>query len=228
MKRYLVLLALLCLVPAAAVADVTEDIPFGDDEYVDNYFGVELTIFSPGQLDYPSDGWWTDALPQELMYDGAYAAGVINAQRSANGITPLVNSTDYFIAPTYDEEVSGGWQYYIEFTGLRPSEVQLLFNTLGGVEKYFPGATLTYMPLLRRGFSTWKEGDASEVTVDINGTPFTVEFGESMDSIRGRVMDLLEGMYGQEPFVDITMGQYSYADGTAGADLSIYVELPAG
>ncbi len=228
MKRLVVLLALLCLAPVAAYAAVSEDIPFADDEYVTNYFGVSLTIFMSQPLEYPAEGWWTDALPQELMYDGSYAAGVINAQRSANGITPLVNATDYFISPTYDEEVDGGWQYTIEFIGLRPSEIQLLLTTLGGAQKYFPDATLTYMPLLRRGFSTWSDGDTGELTVDLNGEAFTVEFGESMASIRERAITLLEEIYGQQPLVDISMGQYSYADGSAGADLSIYVELPAG
>ena len=110
MKRFALLLVILLLVPAVALAEVTEEIPFPEEDYVNNYFGVSLWIKTVEPLEYPSDGWWTDALPQELLYNNAYAAGVINAQRSANGITPLIGPDDYFISPTYDEQVPGGWQ----------------------------------------------------------------------------------------------------------------------
>jgi hypothetical protein len=227
MRHLALVLWLLCLAPAVALAQGSAEQPFPDEDYVGRYFGVELHIIMQEQIPYGAESWWADQLPPELL-DSNYAAGVVNAQRSANKIAPLLNTTDYFISPTNEEQVDNGWQYTMEFTGLRPSEIKLLLDTLGGADKVFPGGALTYMPLLARSFNTWSEEPGVPLTLDINGHELTVKYGESLDSIRERASKLFAEVYGQEAMLEITMGQYSYSDGSGGSDFSIYAQLPAG
>ena len=135
MLRNIIVCLLFLALAAPALAQELTDFGLPDDAYATQYFGTHLVILTPEPLDYPAEGWWTDALPEELTYGNDYLIGLVNARRMDNGVEPLLNPDEMLINLGWEEETEDGFAYSIDFVDIRPSEVELMFSALGGIEQ---------------------------------------------------------------------------------------------
>lgn len=222
MLRAIIALALAALLATPALADMT------DDQYVDDYFGTTALLFSPTQLADPNYGWWGDKLPPQLVSDYGFVIGVVNTLRSGKGVTPLLDPALAQVIAGWEEQVEGGFNYNIDFIDMRPSEVAAVFTALGGIEKFVPGVKLSYRPLLTRSYYF--------STMDLK-TPLTLTIGQSelsftptsaVSEVQAKIAAAFREQYGQDVNFDLYFSQYIHIDGTSGADISIYAEMPAG
>jgi hypothetical protein len=210
---------MLCALPALA-----EEI--ADEDYVNHYFGTTLVFTSPGQYVDPAVAWWGDSLPEMLRYDNGYLAGMINAWRMQNNITPLLEPTGYNIAAGYEMQVEGGYEYNIDFIGIRPSEVELVLQSFGGAEAVMPGTTISWRPLRQRSYSAYSSQPGESLVLDFGPSSVTISPSSNLGSIQKQIEQLLREYYGPTVVFDLYYSQYSNRDGTAGSDISVYVEIP--
>jgi hypothetical protein len=212
------------LLMLAAVPAMAQDM--ADEDYVSKYFGSSLIIFSATQLADPAVGWWGDKLPESLRYDNGYLAGMINARRIQNGVTPLLEPTGYNIAAGYEMTVDGGFEYNIDFIGIRPSEAELVLTSFGGASAILPGTSTSWRPLRTRNFSTYSYDSTQPLVLNLGVASLTVNPTSGLSSLRGQVEQVLRQHYGPTITFDLYYSQYSYRDGTSGADVSVYAEIP--
>ena len=221
-KAILGIAAVLLAFPAAA-----QDNGLPDNDYVTDYFGTTLLIVSSSPLAADTTGWWTDELPEDLIYGYGFIAGVINGHRSSMDDPNLISSEDTIVITGWEEEVPGGFQYKIDFLGLRRSEVELLLDALGGIDSILPDEEVSFIPLRNRSFFVFADAIGDPLTVRI-GSQF-VELDSNMTILE--IQDVLS-LYLEDEYGDFTMAginlTYSIYNGYESVDLAFDVELPAG
>jgi hypothetical protein len=195
-----------------------------DDDYITKGFGTTAVFKTATQVVDPNTGWWGDKLPQELSGNQGYLIGVVNSRRMDKGFKPLLNPNDYLISLGYEEVVDGGFTYFIDFTSMRPSEVEMIFELLGGKSALLPGAEVSYRALTVR--SIYATADASGmVNLAIGDQTISFKVGTAVGDVRAQVAAALKKMLGLDAPFDLYCNQYSYNDGTFGGDASVYVDL---
>ena len=199
---------------------------WADEDYTNKFFGTSLILTSPVQVVNPeTGGWWTDSLPQSLLYDSAYMAGMINAWRMQNGSSPLLDPAMFSLAPGYEVPVEGGFEYNIDFPGVRPSEVEMILTTYGGSEALLAGTTASMRPLRMRYFSAYGD-QGNNLELDLGVTQLSITPNSSMGSLRSQIEQTLREYYGPTVVFDLYYSQYSNRDGTGGSDISLTIEIP--
>lgn len=197
----------------------------GDDEYITKAFGTTAVFATGTQVADPATGWWGEKLPQELSNNPGYLIGVVNSRRMDKGFKPLLNPNDYLISVGYEEPAdNGGFTYFIDFTGMRPSEVETIFELLGGKDKILPGATVSYRALTTRNIYASADPEG-KVSLGIGDQTVSFRIGTSISDVRSQVAAALKKMLGVDVPFDLYCNQYSYNDGTMGGDASVYVDL---
>jgi len=215
------LIGLLIALAASAPVFAAE---LSDDDYVTKYFGATALFTTPHQLANPETEWWGDKLPEQLTNGAAYVAGLVNARRMDSGYKPLLNPQDALVVLMGEDPVEGGFQYSIDFPGLRPSEIQLVVDNMGGVEKLVPGAKLTFRPLNRS--SIFLNGKLDEtLRVVIAGEELDLPPAMTMEDFHAKVDELLKRKYGEAVVFDLFRDFYINRD-ASGQDISIYIEIP--
>lgn len=222
MRSTLFTLALMLALAAFRPALADE---LADNDYLTKAFGTTAVFATSTQLADPSVGWWGDKLPQELSSNPGYLIGVVNSRRMDKGFKPLLNPNDYLISVGYEEPAeNGGFTYFIDFAGMRPSEVEQIFALLGGKDKIVPGSTVSYRPLTTR--SIYATADPSgNVSLAIGDQTVNFKVGTSISDVRSQVAAALKKLLGADAPFDLYCNQYSYNDGTMGGDASVYVDL---
>lgn len=199
-----------------------------DDRYLTEFFGTTAYIITPSQLDYPENSWWVEALPEELTYDMEFVARVVNEVRSAKGVTPLLDAMSVAIYPGMEEQVDEGFQYDFTFPDMRPSEVEAIFDALGGFDELFPDAELQFMPLPNKDFYVYAEGLDSMLEIQIAGETYQFDAQAPITSVREKLDQILREAYGDFVILDVYMSTSIDHNGFSDASLSFYVEIPAG
>jgi len=230
---YRTLIFIAAIIALGSVAAATPDpvqsgsIYFSDDQYITEYFGTKVVIISSEQLADPNVGWWTDRLPDELQYGSSFAVGVVNAHRLETGDAELLNLNDMVMLSGWEEVVEAGYMYTLDFIGIRPSEVELLFNALGGLDKFLPGVELSYEPLLTRNFFAMAEKIGSPLEFTIGSRTVEIDTNLSITEIREKLGSVLEEEFGSFEIPFLYLNYSIYEEGES-VDLSFDVELPAG
>lgn len=196
-----------------------------DDDYVTKFFGSTAVFCVPKQLTTES-GWWGDLLPQALTSDNATIVTAVNAVRSAKGVTPLLGAEEYVLLWGQEGTGPDGRYYYtLDFQGVRPSEVQALFTSLGGVAQLVPEAELSFWPMNKRNFYFSSLNPGEDVPCYFNGAEVKVSPNRPVAEVKRELNQLFNAKYGVEVGMDVYLNQYLFADGGGGADLSLYATI---
>jgi hypothetical protein len=214
-------------VPAQAAWDLGGA---SDEQYVTNFFGTTLLMVTSAPVVDPNTSYWADLLPTELMSNQDYLIGFINAQRVSGGKT-LLDAATYPIAIGWETPLQDGrYQYHIDFTGIRPSEVEAIVKLVGGEAKLLPGAQVSVKPLTSGYFSGYSTG-SSVVTMTLGSEELSLDAAQPMAAAREKVNALLKRRFGYEvPFTLSLTQDYNY-DGAGtvngSAYLSVNLDVPA-
>ncbi len=212
MTSVLFLLLLLCCQAQAEPAD---------DDYINQFFGTQVQLKTAERpYDYESGGWWADKLPDQLMYDNSYIAGMVNAGRIANGETRLLDSAASIVSIGYEDETADGFMYDISFRGMRPSEVQIVFSALGGVESLLPGASAEFLPLRTADFNYYGSTVEEPITIAVGERSLVLAMDMPASELHATLLDMFSAAYGQAVQIDIYYNQSVSAYGSW-VDLSI-------
>ncbi len=197
-----------------------------DEQYVSDYFGTTLLMVTSSQVVDPNVSYWTDKLPTEFINSPDYLVGVINAQRLSKNQT-LLDAMSYPIAVGWETPLEDGrFQYHIDFTGIRPSEVEAIVKLLGGEGKILPGASFSIKPLSSGYFYGYATG-SSNVTMAMGSQSITVNVAQSIDAVRKQIADILKSRFGKDVNFSLSISQdYNYDNvGTVNANVSLSVNL---
>jgi hypothetical protein len=219
MMRILLALAIALTLAAPALAQL------GDDDYITQYFGTTAIFTTKTQIVDPNQGWWGDKLPQQLTYDYGFVTGVVNTVRSTKKVTPLLEADKVQITTGWEEQVAAGWQYTLDFSDMRPSEVQAVIDALGGMGKVLPGAELSFRPLLTHNFYAAVQSIGDPVLLTIGATELSLQPASPIADTRQKVAAALKKQYGKDVPFDLYINQFIQIDGTQGADVSVYANM---
>lgn len=196
-----------------------------DEDYTARYFGTKALLHSEEQIYNPDEmGWWTDKLPEQLTYDSAYLAGLVNAGRIARGDQQLLDPNEYVVMPGSENFMGSYYEYDISFLGMRPSEVELIFESLGGLEQILPGATLEFVPLKTRDYYFYSQDPGNNVIIKVGSESLDVSIDMSAHEIHDQLVRMFSAEYDNELNIDLYYSQQisSYRQGV---DISITVTL---
>jgi hypothetical protein len=208
---------------ALAIASAGFAAEMSDEDYVTKAFGTTAVFTSSTQLVDPnSGGWWGEKLPAELSSNTGYLIGVVNAQRMSKNIKPLLDPNEYLISVGYEEQTESGWTYFIDFSGMRKSEVTAIIELLGGPAKLLPNTTLSFRPLSTRSY--YASAVDGTVTLALQGQTVSFSVSSPLSEIRQKVAAGFRSGFGADVPFDIYVSQYSYNNGTIGGDVSIYAD----
>lgn len=198
----------------------------GDDDYIYSYFGT-MAIFETSERPYDINqtGWWADGLPEKLFYDSSYICGIVNAGRIASGDENLLDPAVTYVEVGYEEELANGYRYSISFRGMRPSEVGMLLDAFGGLEKLMPGATVEYVPLRTASFSYYAYGEQDSLEVTVGELSIEVTMDTAVSEIHERISAMYLETFGREVMVDVYFGQGISPQYGNSLDLSVTVTL---
>ena len=226
--RILVIATILAALAGTALAQ--EGGPYeglGDDAYVTEYFGTTLVATLPEQLSGDPMEWWGNMLPETLFYDQAMLIEVVNDYRNETG-SILLDPDGWLIEIGEETETADGWEYTIRFFAMRPSEVALILDELGGAEALLPGGEYTFMPCLHRNFYA-DTGSLDEMLVlQLAEVPYSFDPRLTIDELYEELELALFDAYGQEVFFDLYVYGFMMQDGSLGSQIDLYAELPAG
>lgn len=229
--KSLILMLLLPLIPGLAFAAQAEPdgpyIPFDDESYVTEYFGTQLVVFMTDRLIASDDDWWPDELPEDLLYDQYSMVELVNEQRSQSGAL-LLDPDGWYIETGWEEETDGGWQYDINFYGMRPSEVQMLLDEFGGATTLFPDGQISYMPCLRRMFDARISSLDEDYVLVLAETEYRFDPRKGIDVLHAEVRQAFAEAYGEDVTVDLSVYGYMEHGGDLDMELMASAELPAG
>jgi hypothetical protein len=217
------LATLLALLAAIALSSAAIGAEMSDEDYVTKAFGCTAVFVTANQLVDPnSGGWWGDKLPPELNSNSGYLIGVVNAQRMSKNIKPLLDPNEYLISVGYEEQTASGWTYFIDFSGMRKSEVLAILELLGGPGKVLPGSELSFRPLSTRSF--YSSAVNGTVTLALAGQQVSFSVSAPVSEIRQKVAAAFRSGFGADVPFDLYVSQYSYNNGTIGGDVSVYAD----
>ena len=207
-----VLLAIPCLASASELSD---------EDYVTRYFGTSVVFITAKQLVDARQGYWGEKLPQEFMYSQGVLIERINEARRQAGRTDLLNPAEYPIGAGMEfKRDDGRWEYNIDFRGCRPSEVQVVLDSveftgmLSDCEMEIRPLCVGYLAASSKGLSS-VELKLSKVTVTL--TP-----DMTMKEMLAVVKDAINEQYGDNNKADIYI---SLNDTVTGGDQSFYVNV---
>lgn len=219
MRRLLLgLMLALAICPQVFAADLS------DDDYVGKFFGTTALFTVQKQLANPETEWWGDKLPAQLMNGAAYLAGLVNAKRMDSNYKPLLNPQDALVIVGWEEKIEGGYQYTIDFAGLRPSEVQMVVDNMGGVEKIIPGAMLSFRPLNRTSYYL-SAGLSEPIKLAVAGEELSFDTAMPIETIHAKLSGILKGKFGESVVFDLYRALYINRD-SSGQDITLYIEIP--
>lgn len=195
-----------------------------DEQFVTDYFGTTLLMVTSTQLVDPMQGYWADKLPAQLSSNQDYLVGVINAGRVSKN-QPMLDASTYPIVLGWETALENGkFQYHIDFTGIRPSEVAAVIATLGGESKVLPGATFSVKPLASGYFSGYSTGSTT-VSLPIGSQSIDINVAQSIDAVRKQLADMLNKRFGKEVYFSLSITQdYNY-DNVGTINSSIYLTI---
>lgn len=220
MLRSLIALLVLLLLSTPALAQLE------DSDYVSKFFGTTAAFAVEKQL-APESGWWGDLLPQALTMDNALIISTVNGLRTQLGVTPLLGQDEYVMLWGQEGINTDGKYYYtLDFQGLRPSEVQAVFDALGGVEQALPGSVLGFWPMNKRNYYFSALSLGEDILCYINGEEKHVAPSAAVTEVKQDLLQTFLKLYGVEVSLDVYLNQYVFADGGGGADLSVYAVIP--
>jgi hypothetical protein len=226
MKKHALLTAIFTIAALMTViAHPAEAQEMSDADYVDKYFGCQAVFFSTTRL--ISDGqYWSDTLPSGLVSDSRYIAGLINAQRMAKDSKPLLDPDSYPVTVGWENPVEGGYEYHIDFNGIRPSEAEVALATFGGPDELAPGATMSFRPL-RVGYFYKGNYDTPDgpLEFDFGADVFMIDQGTSVDQVWDSLGTFLQGVYGDNVVFDMYVNSSRDRWGGNYYDVSITVEI---
>ncbi|MBN2081476.1 hypothetical protein JW859_04620 [bacterium] len=227
MIRMLVISVALLMMWGTAFAQDEPYIPFEENTYTDNYFGTQLVVFTTQRLTKDDSEWWTDRLPPRLFSDQESLYELVNAAREGTD-RRLLDPLQWYIESGWEGETDGGWEYELNFFDMRPSEVMLIVEELGGIENLIPGGQISLMPCLHRSFYASSAGFDELFTLILSDNEY--HFSPQMDitELSDEVGDAFLDAYGQEVIFDLSRYSYLYRDGTLTLSMDVYAELPAG
>jgi hypothetical protein len=219
MPRMLLALCLLALLPAPAWAQLA------DDGYVTQYFGTTAALAVDKPLP-PLESFWMQ-LPQALTQDSSLLVHTVNALRQAKGVQPLLGGDEHVMTTGQDGKNAADGKYYytLDFDGLRPSEVQAVIDALGGVDKLFPGAKLSFWPINRQSFSASAE-PGQALALIIGGEELRIDPATPVTTVRQQVAGVLKRLYGGSVEFNLYMNQDALQDGTSGCSVGADVQIP--
>ncbi len=200
-----------------------------DDAYVNEYFGTTVVFFSPEPLVNSEMEWWADLLPEDLLYGSNYVAGLVNAYRMGKGVDQLVPTDASIVMTGWEAEAvdGSGFDYNIDFIGLRPSEVEMIFQALGGMDQYLGELEKSYWPLLRQDYYEYTEALDAPVEIRVGSLVVEIDTSQHISDVLEQLGELFELEYGFHTITGISLS-YSIYDGYESVSLSFSVELPAG
>ena len=198
-----------------------------DEDYVKQFFGTTLLLTSEQPLGDETI-YWTELLPEDLLYGSGFIAGVVNSHRISIDDPNLINSSDEVVLTNWEElPVDEGFQYSIDFIGLRPSEVELVLGALGGLAEFLPGVSTSYEPLRRRGFSLYAESIGASLELKVGSDSYELDSNLPFNAIREEVEEIMRQQFGDVYVDDISLS-YSIFDGYESVSLYFEAEFPAG
>ena len=198
-----------------------------DDAYVTEFFGTTLVATLAEQLSEDPMEWWGNMLPESLFYDQATLIEAVNAHRSETGNIEL--DTDGWLIEIGEEtETADGWEYTIRFFAMRPSEVALILDEMGGAEALLPGGQYTFMPCLQRNFFADIGSLDEMLVVQLAEQPYSFDPRLTIDEMYAELELALFDAYGQEVYFDLYVYSFMMQDGSLGSQIDLYAELPAG
>jgi len=229
--RSVILMLLLLLVPYLAFAAQEEPegpyTPFDDETYVTEYFGTQLVVFMTERLIASDEDWWPDKLPEELLYDQSAMVALVNDQRASRD-APLLDPDGWYIETGWEEETDGGWQYDVNFYGMRPSEVEMLLDEFGGAAALFPGGQFSFMPCRRRMFDSRVSSLDDDYVLLLAEEEYRFNPRQGIDELHAEVTQAFMKAYGQDVTVDLSVYGYMEHGGSLDMELMATAELPAG
>jgi hypothetical protein len=202
-------------------------VPFDDEAYVTDYFGTKLTVFMTERMVEDDSMWWPDELPEELFYDPAALIEMINDERSAIG-RPLLDPHGWYIEPGWEEETDGGWEYFITFYQMRPSEAMMIFDEFGGGDALFAGGQFSYLPCVQCLFESRVSDLDDDFALVLAQDEYTFDARKGLDELHQDVSAAFTAAYSPDVMVDLSIYGSVYHDGTLDLVLSAYAQLPAG
>lgn len=197
-----------------------------DNAYVDNFFGTSAVIFSAKQL-VNENQWWTDLLPDELVFGSDYVSGLVNAYRITRGEDRLIPPEASVLEPGWEVVVEGGFEYNLDFIGLRPSEVEFVLDALGGIDSFLGNVSVTYRPVTLHYYVVSGESLDSPVEITIGSQVVQIDVTQHINTMLKQLDAVLTQEYGTHEITSIAL-TYSIYDGFEAVDLSFDVELPVG
>lgn len=214
----------------AGVALAQEGGPYAgldDDAYVMEYFGTTLVATLADQISDDPMEWWGNTLPETLFYDQPTLIGVVNAHREEAGRAPL-DVDGWYIEIGDETETADGWEYTIRFFAMRPSEVALVLDELGGAGLLLPGGQYTFQPCLQRNFYADTESLDEPITLELAEQTFTFDPRQTIEDLYEELQLAFLDAYGQDVYFDLYVYSFVMQDGSLGSQLDVYAQLPAG
>jgi hypothetical protein len=227
-------IAITCCLPFDATAEPAPGIDtaeyFMEDgvRYVTDYFGTRMEVTMEQPLPYDQEtGYWSEALPEEMLFGYEHIIRDINASRAGSGL-PQIDALSFPVQTWSEEEVDLGWRYTIKFAEMTPDEAIMFMDALGGADTLFPDAFFEFYPVLEHTFNAYSESYEMPFKLNFGSYQYTFDnellIDEYMDEIKSAMLDA----YGQEPELDVYYGCSLTRLGDVFYNLTITATLPAG
>lgn len=218
MRRILALLA----TAFAALALVHSTALAADKEEGNYMLGSQLVITSASQLVEPARGWWADLLPLDYNFGQLNLVNAVNASRKARGVTTMIDVKNYPIAVGGEMQVEGGWDYTIDFNRMSPEDVDAVLAAFPMSGKL--ADTRMRVRPLNYGYVYAHSDNGNPAELVWEGQTISVAWGESFDSVYGKVSSMLKSLAPDASF-DLSLNQYLPANGVKSMDVSVSVYL---
>ena len=136
----------------------------------------------------------------------------------------LLDPNEYLVSPGGENFMGSYYEYDISFTGMRPSEVEMIFSTLGGLEKIAPGARLEFAPLKTRDYYYYSQEPDYTVTVNVGEQSLDISLDMESSVIHEQLVELFRSVYDTDLNVDLYYIQ-QISSYRRGVDVSLTVTL---
>jgi hypothetical protein len=212
------LIAVIALV-ASVVFSVHSRVSAQDANYS---LGTTLVLFSPTQVVEGNMGWWGDLLPLDYSYGMLNLVNAANAGRQQRGVAEMIDVKTYPIAVGGEIQVEGGYEYNIDFNKMTPDDVQAVIAAYPFTGK-LSDLEWSLRPV-NYGYYYASSYDGGPAVLTIGPENISVNWGDSYESVWGRVNEVLGRVFGASTTFDLGINQYSSA-GSDSRNLDINVSI---